>query len=143
VVLQYATQKTLTENALPTVQHHDPAHIIYDEKDDAGNSRVQRSEPIPSDKRRRPRRSVAEAKLAFEQRYGDLLVIDDLSYHTAHSLCESDTSAGPSFVNPVEGYYCNMKTKTLHPICSEDRRPRGQNRTVCFDMEKNDLGEYA
>lgn len=63
-----------------------------------------------------------------------MLVIDDLPSHTAHGLCESATSAGPSFVNPEHGYFCDMQTKTIHPIC------QGQNSTICFDMEQKQIG---
>lgn len=89
-----------------TDQHLDPAHIVIHKRDDAEAAEAYRSEPTPSRKRDKPRRSVAEAKLAFERKYGNILVIDDLPSHTARSLCESTTSAGPSFVNPEHGYYC-------------------------------------
>lgn len=96
------------------------------------------SETAPLRKRSKPKRSAAEAKLAFEEKYRDKLVIDDVPSHNAHALCESAASAGPSFVNPEHGYFCDMQTKTIHPVCKE------KNGTiVCFDTEQNHLGRFT
>lgn len=92
----------------------------------------------PKNVTRRTRRSVAAAKLRFEQKWGDILVVDDLSSHTAHTLCESSTSAGPSFVNVDDGYFCDMQTKTVYPVCEEEKKEQQQK--VCFDTEQNELG---
>lgn len=40
--------------------------------------------------------------------------------HSAHRLCESETSHGPDFVSLSEGVFCDMQTKALWPLCSED-----------------------
>lgn len=98
---------------------------------------MKRSETAPPRKRSKPRVSAAEAKLAFEEKYRDKLVVDDVPSHNALALCESAASAGPSFVNPEHGYFCDMQTKMIHPVCKE------QNGTdVCFDMEQRDLGKF-
>ncbi|POS71966.1 hypothetical protein DHEL01_v209640 [Diaporthe helianthi] len=123
-------------------QHWDPAHIIIHKGDASEAAEIQRSEPKASRKRTKNRRSVTEAKVAFESKYSNMLVIDDLPSHTASSLCQSATSAGPNFVNPEHGYFCDMKTKTIHPVCSGAHSPR-QNSTLCFDMEQTELGKHA
>lgn len=99
---------------------------------------MKRSEPAPPLKRSRARRSAAEAKLAFEQKFRDKLVVDDVPSHNAHALCESANSAGPSFVNLEHGYFCDMQTKTIHPVCKEQN-----DKSVCFDMEQKDLGKFS
>ncbi|KAG8159251.1 hypothetical protein KVR01_010912 [Diaporthe batatas] len=123
-------------------QHLDPAHIVIHKRNDAEAAGVYNSEQTPPRKRNKPRRSVAEAKLAFDKKYSNMLVIDDLPSHTARSLCESKSSAGPNFVNPEHGYYCDMKAKAIHPVCSGAHNPR-RNNTFCFDMEQNELGKHV
>lgn len=125
-----------------TDQHLDPAHIVIHNQDGAETAEKHHSKRTPLGKRNRPRRSVAEAELAFKKKYGKILVIDDLPSHTAIGLCQSATSAGPNFVNPDEGYYCDMELKAIHPVCSETHSPR-QNSTSCFDMEQNELGKHV
>ena len=126
-------------------QHWEPDKIIFHSREngkqkpwDSVAHGVKLLEPAPSRERSQPQRSVAQAELAFEQKYGNKLVIDDLSSHTAHDLCESETSAGPNFVNPEDGYFCDMQTKTIHPICK-----RQDGTAVCFDMEQNELGKLT
>lgn len=97
---------------------------------------LKRSEPAPPRKRTHPKRSATEAKFAFEQQWRDKVVVDDVSSHNARALCESDTSAGPSFVNPEDGYFCDMRTKKIHPVCKEK-----DGKFVCFDVDQNDLGK--
>ncbi|KKY32485.1 hypothetical protein UCDDA912_g07557 [Diaporthe ampelina] len=124
-------------------QHHDPDSIIYHDRENdrqgpSPSAALKRSEPAPPVKRSKSRRTAAEAQLAFEQKYGNMLVVDDVPSHTAHALCESATSAGPSFVNPEHGYFCDMQTKTIHPVC------KMQNGTaVCFEMEQEQLGKLT
>ncbi|KAL2285018.1 hypothetical protein FJTKL_08546 [Diaporthe vaccinii] len=121
-------------------QHYDPRNIIYNDREEqpGGPPSLKLSETAPLRKRSKPKRSAAEAKLAFEEKYRDKLVIDDVPSHNAHALCESAGSTGPSFVNPEHGYFCDMQTKTIHPVC------KGKNGTsVCFDTEQNELGEFT
>lgn len=84
----------------------------------------------------RTRRSFAAAKLRFKQKWSDVLVVDDLPSHTAHTLCESHNSAGPSFVNVDHGFFCDMQTRTVHPVCDKETKQT----EVCFDTEQNELG---
>lgn len=126
------------------VNSYDPVQIIYEPKetDEHGiriegpknNTRVLRPAAGP-----RTRRSVAAAKLRFEQKWGDILIIDDAPAHTAHSLCQSPNSAGPSFLNEEEGYYCDMHSKTLHPVCKKEK----EQDKVCFDTEQIELGKLS
>lgn len=93
--------------------------------------------PEPDPEHPRQRRSLAAAaKLRFQQKYGNMLVIDDLDSHKAHTLCESSSSAGPNFLNPKDGFFCDMETKTVYPVCEPQN-----NGTVCFDVEQNELGK--
>ncbi|KAF2834766.1 hypothetical protein M501DRAFT_963863 [Patellaria atrata CBS 101060] len=46
---------------------------------------------------------------------------------SARELCDSPTSFGPDFVSYAEGVFCDMLTKELWPLCSE------QHRAACFD----------
>lgn len=135
--------KASRTNHSPLVSLYDPVQIIYEPKetDEHGmriegpknNTRVPRPAAGP-----RTRRSVqAAAKLRFEQKWGDVLIIDDVPAHTAHSLCQSPNSAGPNFLNEEEGYYCDMHSKTLHPVCTK----KEEQDKVCFDTEQNELGK--
>lgn len=87
----------------------------------------------------RTRRSVAAAKLRFEQKWGDILFIDDVPDHTAHTLCQSPNSAGPNVLNEEEGYYCDMLSKTLHPVCKKEKEQEQDK--VCFDTVQRELGK--
>jgi len=60
------------------------------------------------------------------------LVVTTFGAHSAKEVCESETSWGPDLVNPDEGYYCDMESKTLWEVCTE-----GGEQTGCFDMETN------
>ncbi|KAG6368611.1 hypothetical protein INS49_002824 [Diaporthe citri] len=122
-------------------QHYDPAYIIHHHRDHNNQQPgrppvLKRSETAPPRKRSKPKLSAAEAKLAFEEKYRNKLVVDDVPAHNAHALCESASSAGPSFVNPEHGYFCDMQTKTIHPVCKEQ-----DGKDVCFDMEQRELGK--
>nr|OQO18117.1 hypothetical protein B0A51_14387 [Rachicladosporium sp. CCFEE 5018] len=57
------------------------------------------------------------------------VVISDFKAHTATEVCGSDTSRGPSFVSTHDGTYCDMSTKTSHPVCSDIVK------TGCFDVD--------
>ncbi|KAK2608146.1 hypothetical protein N8I77_006774 [Diaporthe amygdali] len=118
-------------------QSHDPTGIIYEkqETDDHGVP-LSYSKPATSRENARTRRSVAVAKFRFEQKWSNVLVVDDLPAHSAHTLCESSSSAGPSFVNEEDGYFCDMETRTVYPVCKQQ-----SHTDVCFDTEQNDLGE--
>lgn len=65
------------------------------------------------------------------------LVISHIESHSAITLCEAPNSRGPSFVSLVEGYYCNMATRELLPLCSE-------HTTVdCFHLPKTEAETHA
>jgi hypothetical protein len=57
-----------------------------------------------------------------------LIVSQNITSHTAHDLCGSDTSYGPDFVGS-DGYYCDMGSKTLFPLCSTE------NIDGCLDID--------
>lgn len=127
-----------TEYPLHIDQRYDPTNIIYEEPETDDHGRpVKKPKPAADPGHTRPRRSVAAAaRLRFQQKYSNMLVIDDLDSHRAHALCESSSSAGPNFLNPTDGLFCDMDTKTVYPVCP----PQNQT-TVCFDVEQNELGE--
>lgn len=45
------------------------------------------------------------------------LVVSNVTQHSTEELCSSATSWGPDFAGP-DGLFCDMGTKTLHPLCS-------------------------
>ncbi|KAF2088543.1 hypothetical protein K490DRAFT_64592 [Saccharata proteae CBS 121410] len=45
------------------------------------------------------------------------LVVSSISQHNATDLCANEMSHGPDMVDS-HGYYCDMDTKTVHPLCS-------------------------
>lgn len=86
----------------------------------------------------------------FAQRFDNILIIDDIPQHTAQRLCEDQTSAGPDFVNPVDGVFCDMKSKTTYPLCDDGsvapptygNGTRDKSSMVpCFDIETKTLSE--
>lgn len=58
------------------------------------------------------------------------LVISDRPGHSAVTLCESETSHGPSLVSLSEAMFCNMETREVQPICA------GGLTKDCFDVPK-------
>lgn len=52
---------------------------------------------------------------------------------SAKELCNSRTSRGSDFVSVNEGLFCDMETKTLHPLCSTDKS------VECFDLHADKL----
>jgi hypothetical protein len=48
------------------------------------------------------------------------LVISNIASHSATNLCNSATSWGPDFATPHEGKLCDMSTKTLYTLCSNE-----------------------
>ena len=59
----------------------------------------------------------------------EVLVVSDIEAHSAESLCNSDRSRGPDFVSHHEKTFCDMKTKTTHPLCE------GSAQTDCFALD--------
>lgn len=46
----------------------------------------------------------------------DRLIVSDHYAHNATELCQSSMSYGPDAVGS-DGYYCNMETRELFPVC--------------------------
>lgn len=67
------------------------------------------------------------------QKSANELVVNSRPYQSAVKLCNSPTSRGSDFVSVDEGLFCDMETKTLHPLCSAD------NRIGCFDLEADKM----
>lgn len=67
------------------------------------------------------------------QKSAERMVISSRSEHSAVELCESQTSRGSDFVSKPEGMFCDMETKTLHPLCGS--RMDGD----CFDLDSREL----
>lgn len=57
------------------------------------------------------------------------LVTTNKAYHSAKELCEDDRSIGPDLVNVAEALYCNMRIKTVFPVCSKGAA------SDCFDLD--------
>lgn len=47
----------------------------------------------------------------------DVLIVSNIKRHKAENMCSSDTAWGPDFVG-TDGYFCDMETHTLSPLCS-------------------------
>jgi hypothetical protein len=107
-------------NALNFQYGNDPGTIYY--KRDAADSTRSYPPPIKQLHQRAPtaRRSIADNRLVKTSRPGQ----------SARTLCESETSSGPNFVNLAEGLYCDMQKKELMPTCTE---LLGE---TCFDVER-------
>lgn len=84
---------------------------------------------------------------SFSERFDNVLIVDDLDVHTAEALCESEMSSGPDFVNTALGGFCDMKTKTMYPVCNANlTNGVGTNTTnstsiPCFDLNSFTLGK--
>ena len=59
-----------------------------------------------------------------------VLVVSDIEAHSAEDLCTSGSSFGPDFVSQYEKKFCDMATKTTHPLCG------GSVQTDCFDIDQ-------
>jgi hypothetical protein len=57
-----------------------------------------------------------------------LIVSQNITAHSAHDVCGSETSYGPDFVGS-DGYYCDMESHTLTPLCSTE------NVDGCLDID--------
>ena len=68
----------------------------------------------------------ADGKLSAKE---EVLVVSDIEAHSAEDLCGSDRSRGPDFVSHYEKKFCDMKTKTTHPLCE------GSVLTDCFALD--------
>lgn len=51
---------------------------------------------------------------------GQSLTKSNRTSHSAYEICGSDTSVGPDFLHIDEGQFCDMKTKTLWPVCTAE-----------------------
>lgn len=58
-------------------------------------------------------------KIQRRQWIQERLIISDIEHHTAAELCMDENSYGPDFVGS-DGYFCDMETKTLLPLCSTE-----------------------
>lgn len=99
------------------------------------HSKVAKAEGPPS----KHSESQPQRRGQFSQRFDNVLVIDDTSEHSAQQLCESETSAGPDFVNSGE-MFCDMKTKTAYPLCNNSNNEAvyphtNTTLTQCFDLK--------
>ncbi|KAI5864852.1 hypothetical protein GGS23DRAFT_466452 [Durotheca rogersii] len=63
--------------------------------------------------------------------WANRLVLDNSATHPARALCESETSAGPDFLNVEDGTFCRMSDKTLWAICGTP----GADAANCFDKD--------
>ena len=64
--------------------------------------------------------------------FGNTIIITSAPEHQTNELCGSPTSFGPSLFNTKDNEFCDMRTKTLRPVC--DRH----NSCGCLD-----LGSYS
>ncbi|KAG8165942.1 hypothetical protein KVR01_004494 [Diaporthe batatas] len=123
-------------------QRHDPTTINYNKPEVDSHGRPKKKPTTASDpghaRSRRAAAAAAAASLRFQRKYSNMLVINDLDEHRAHDLCGSTSSAGPNFLNPKDGFFCEMQTKTVYPVCT------AQNHTsACFDTEQGQLGKMS
>ncbi|THZ29595.1 hypothetical protein D6C89_01929 [Aureobasidium pullulans] len=105
-------------NALNFQYGNDPGTIYY--KRDAADSTRSYPPPVKQLHQKAPtsRRSIVD----------NCLVKTSRPSQSARTLCESETSSGPNFVNLAEGLYCDMQKKELMPTCT------GIPGETCFDV---------
>jgi len=74
-------------------------------------------------------------RIADRAIHDDVLSIGHLNRpgFLAEELCSHGTSEGPDWVNEHEGKFCDMATRTLYDVCTEDLRDN------CFDMGLKDV----
>ncbi|KAK4097120.1 hypothetical protein N658DRAFT_510637 [Parathielavia hyrcaniae] len=72
------------------------------------------------------RKKLSGARPAFNE---TRLVRSSRPEHSAVTLCESDSSAGPDLVSLHEGKFCDMKTREILPLCDGPGVASGD----CFD----------
>ncbi|KAI5357535.1 hypothetical protein Slin15195_G038960 [Septoria linicola] len=94
---------------------------------DNGNANKKRAAEAtsisPRSRKARPQSAKMAERLWVNSRHGQ----------SAIELCNSPTSRGSDFVSVDEGVFCDMSTKTLHPLCSAKK-------TVgCFDLDADKL----
>lgn len=75
--------------------------------------------------------AIAKRKTGSSEQFGHQLVKSLLPGQTASELCDSRSSAGPSFVSYEERSFCFMLTKTLFPFCED------VNFGLCWSDELN------
>lgn len=63
----------------------------------------------------------------------DRLVISKDPAQNVDVLSKDPLSRGPDFVNVAEGNFCQMSTKTLHPVCTDKTADN------CFNMKTQKL----
>lgn len=66
---------------------------------------------------------------ARSQKSADRLIVSSRKSQSAVELCNSPTSRGSDFASTNEGLFCDMSTKTLHPLCSNTTT------SDCFDLK--------
>lgn len=57
------------------------------------------------------------------------LVVSEIEGQSAEELCRHPKSRGPDFISRVEMVFCDMTTKTTHPLCE------GSVQTDCFALD--------
>jgi hypothetical protein len=82
-----------------------------------------------SDRRRRG--------LNRRNRYSKTLVHSNSTSHSAEMLCNSPASIGPDFVSYRERKFCDMSSRTIWPLCSNNIM------TECFDYKSNRLIKHS
>ncbi|KAF3481754.1 uncharacterized protein GIQ15_04513 [Arthroderma uncinatum] len=91
--------------------------------------------PVPTYGIKHKRGEVTELKERAEKEprnacfNNDIIISDSMS---AKQLCEHPNSRGPDFVSKSEGYYCDMCTHELFPLCRKS--PAAKYPKGCFDL---------
>lgn len=62
----------------------------------------------------------------------DQIIVSTREGQTAKHLCEHPMSWGPDFIGS-DGYFCDMKTHTLSPLCSTLKVPG------CVSLDNKDV----
>ncbi|OAR01230.1 hypothetical protein LLEC1_00186 [Akanthomyces lecanii] len=74
---------------------------------------------------------IRDLSLTRQAWMDDRLVVSNITQHSTEELCSSETAWGPDFIGS-DGYFCDMSSKTLIPICSK------QNVDGCINLHDND-----
>ena len=84
-----------------------------------------------SDEKRR------QARIQREERWVNQVARQRNNQHSARSVCATPNSYGPNFLSEWDGWFCDLQSHTLYPVCERD----DQDKRACYDVEVGEIRE--